>query len=339
MLKQSGKVKLITNVFSKLVFSVLFAAAIIVSIVFMKYKLVYHVQVNGEDAGYASSKIALEKEIDNYVINGDSENVGYVILNSTLDYELMLVSKDMQTSEDAILAKVKEDADVYYRVYAVIVDDEQKGIASSLEEAQKIVDSVNEKQSEYKEKAKLEIEEKYLQEYETIEDVEVAVNTIYEPIKKANDLIKVVKSTPAAAETVSDEVLLALKQNLTELDFNVPVANPVITSRFGWRSSGYHYGIDLAVPTGTPVYAAESGVVTYSGWMGAYGYLIIIQHASGYETRYGHCSRLLAEVGDEVAQGDLIAEAGSTGRSTGPHVHMEIRFEGTALNPEVFLYD
>lgn len=339
MLKQSGKVKLITNVFSKLVFSVLFAAAIIVSIVFMKYKLVYHVQVNGEDAGYASSKIALEKEIDNYVINGDSENVGYVILNSTLDYELMLVSKDMQTSEDAILAKVKEDADVYYRVYAVIVDDEQKGIASSLEEAQKIVDSVNEKQSEYKEKAKLEIEEKYLQEYETIEDVEVAVNTIYEPIKKANDLIKVVKSTPAAAETVSDEVLLALKQNLTELDFNVPVANPVITSRFGWRSSGYHYGIDLAVPTGTPVYAAESGVVTYSGWMGAYGYLIIIQHASGYETRYGHCSRLIAEVGDEVAQGDLIAEAGSTGRSTGPHVHMEIRFEGTALNPEVFLYD
>lgn len=339
MLKQSGKVKLITNVFSKLVFSVLFAAAIIVSIVFMKYKLVYHVQVNGEDAGYASSKIALEKEIDNYVINGDSENVGYVILNSTLDYELMLVSKDMQTSEDAILAKVKEDADVYYRVYAVIVDDEQKGIASSLEEAQKIVDSVNEKQSEYKEKAKLEIEEKYLQEYETIEDVEVAVNTIYEPIKKANDLIKVVKSTPAATETVSDEVLLALKQNLTELNFQVPVANPVITSRFGWRSSGYHYGIDLAVPTGTPVYAAESGVVTYSGWMGAYGYLIIIQHASGYETRYGHCSRLLAEVGDEVAQGDLIAEAGSTGRSTGPHVHMEIRFEGTALNPEVFLYD
>lgn len=318
----------------------LFATAIIVSLVFMKYKLVYDVKVDGEDAGFASSKIALEKKIDDFVIQGNGEeNLGYVILNSKLDYELMLVSKDTNTSEDKIFAMVKDRADIFYKVYAVIVDDEQKGIVPSLEDAQKIVDEVNEKQSEYKEKAKLEIEEKYLEEYDAIEDIEVAINDIYEPIKKANDLIRVVKTTPAAVKTVSEEVLLALRESLTELDFAVPVANPVITSRFGWRSSGYHYGVDLAVPTGTPIYAAEDGVVTYSGWMGAYGYLVIIQHASGYETRYGHCSKLIAEVGDEVSKGDLIANVGSTGRSTGPHVHMEIRYDGTPLNPEVFLYD
>ena len=339
MLRKSRNVKLITSVFSKLIFSMLFAAAIIVSLVFAKYKLVYGVEVNGEDSGYVASKIALEKKIDNYILNGEGENVGYVLSNSTVDYELMLVSKDTGTSDDEIYAKVKDNCDVYYKVYAVMVSGDEKGLVSSLEDAQKIVDSVNEKQKEYKEKTTLEIEERYLQEYELIEDVEVAINDIYEPIKKANEAIKVVKSTPAGVKTVSDDVLLALKENLTELNFNVPVENPVITSRFGWRSSGYHYGIDLAKPNGSPIYAAEAGVVTFADWYGGYGYLIKIQHAGSYETYYGHCSKILVSVGDEVAQGDLIGNVGSTGRSTGPHVHMEIRYEGTPLNPEVFLYE
>ena len=318
----------------------LFASIVIMSFVFMKYKLVYGVKVDGEDSGYVASKIALERKIDDYVINGEGEeNLGYVILNTNIDYKLMLVSKDISTSDSEIFARVKDESDVYYKVYAVLVDDNEKGLVATLADAQKIVDEVNEKQSEYKEKSSLQIEEKYLQEYELIEDIEVAINDIYEPIKKANEVIREIRATPAAAKTVSEEVLLALKESLTELDFQLPVESPVITSRFGWRSSGFHYGIDLAKPTGTPIYAAESGIVTYSDWMGAYGYLVIIQHAGGYETRYGHCSKLVAAVGDEVSQGDLISYVGSTGRSTGPHVHVEIRYEGTALNPEVFLYE
>ena len=338
MLKKSGK-KLISNVFTKLVLSVLFACAVIVSMAFLKYKLVYNVKVNGEDVGYVSSKIALEKKIDDYVVNGDSDNVGYVILNSKVDYKLMLVSKDTETSDEEIYDKVKSNSDVYYKVYAVLVDGKEKGKVSTLDEAKKIVDDVNSKQSEYKDKSTLEIEEQYLQEYELLGDIELAINEIYEPIKKANEVVKVVKSTPAAAKTVSAEVLQALKESLVELDFKLPVENPVISSRFGWRSSGFHYGIDLAKPNGSPLYASESGVVTYAGWMGGYGYLIKIQHAGEYETYYGHCSKLLVNVGDVVNQGDLIGNVGSTGRSTGPHVHMEIRYQGTCLDPEVFLYD
>ena len=317
----------------------LFASIVIVSLVFMKYKLVYGVEVNGEDSGYVASKIALEKKIDDFILNGDSDNVGYVLSNSNVDYELMLVSRDTETVDDEIFAMVKDNCDVYYKVYAVMVSGDQKALVSTLEDAQKIVDSVNEKQAEYKDKTTLEVEEKYLQEYELTEDIEVAINDIYTPIKKAHDAVVSVRTTPAASKTVSDEVLLALRENLTELDFNVPVENPVITSRFGWRSSGYHYGLDLAKPTGSPIYAAESGVVTYADWCGGYGYLIKIQHTGGYETYYGHCSKILVSVGDEVNQGDLIGNVGSTGRSTGPHVHLEIRYEGTPLNPEVFLYE
>ncbi|MBQ8299385.1 MAG: M23 family metallopeptidase [Clostridia bacterium] len=339
MLKMSSRMRFATKLLSKLCLTVAFSCVIVMSLMFMKYKFVYSVKINEEDVGYVTSKIALEKKIDNFIINGEGENVGYVVLNSKVDYNLLLINKDIQTSDDEIFAMVKDDCDVYYKVYAVLVDDKEHGLVASLEDAQKIVDEVNEKQSEYKKQSTLEIEEQYLLEYELLDDIEVAINDIYEPIKKTNDAIKEIRSTPATAKTVSNDVLLALKESLTTLDFNVPLDNPVITSRFGWRSSGYHYGIDLAAPMGTDITAAEAGVITYADWCGNYGYLIKVQHTGGYETYYAHCSKIIAKVGDEVAKDQLIGLVGSTGRSSGPHVHMEIRFEGTPLNPEVFLYD
>ena len=105
----------------------LFASIVIMSFVFMKYKLVYGVKVDGEDSGYVASKIALERKIDDYVINGEGEeNLGYVILNTNIDYKLMLVSKDISTSDSEIFARVKDESDVYYKVYAVLVDDNEK---------------------------------------------------------------------------------------------------------------------------------------------------------------------------------------------------------------------
>ena len=143
----------------------------------------------------------------------------------------------------------------------------------------------------------------------------------------------------SASKTVSKELLQALKETLTELNFIKPVDGGVITSRYGWRSTGYHYGLDIGVKLGTPIYACEAGIVTYSAWCGNYGYLIKVQHSGGYETYYAHCSKLVADVGDEVKQGDLIAYVGSTGRSSGPHVHLEVRYEGKTLDPEIFVYD
>ena len=116
-----------------------------------------------------------------------------------------------------------------------------------------------------------------------------------------------------------------------------------ITSYFGGRKSPggigstNHKGIDIAVPRGTPIYAADGGTVTYSGWMSGYGYLVQIDHGNGYVTRYGHNSSLTVSVGQHVYKGQQVARAGSTGNSTGNHCHFEVRYNGVAKNPLNFL--
>lgn len=106
------------------------------------------------------------------------------------------------------------------------------------------------------------------------------------------------------------------------------------TSGYGWRWGRMHKGIDIANSTGTSVYSARDGIVTFAGWSGAYGYLVEIAHGDGESTRYAHNSRLIVSKGQVVPQGAPIALMGSTGRSTGPHLHFEIRRSGgAAVNP------
>ncbi len=117
-----------------------------------------------------------------------------------------------------------------------------------------------------------------------------------------------------------------------------PVAG-IITSRFGprfhplsgqWRS---HQGVDVAAGEGTPVIATANGLVSNAGWAGGYGLLVSLDHPSGWQTRYGHMSRLNVRPGQAVMAGDVIGFVGSTGRSTGPHLHYEIRRNGHAIDP------
>ncbi|MCL6591920.1 MAG: peptidoglycan DD-metalloendopeptidase family protein [Firmicutes bacterium] len=116
-----------------------------------------------------------------------------------------------------------------------------------------------------------------------------------------------------------------------------------LSSGFGWRvhpvlkQRKYHNGQDIAVPYGTPVLAADSGVVVVSGWQGGYGYFIAIDHGAGISSCYGHNSKLLVEAGDKVTKGQVIAKSGSTGLSTGPHVHFEVRIQGVPVNPLPYL--
>ena len=109
----------------------------------------------------------------------------------------------------------------------------------------------------------------------------------------------------------------------------------VFSSGYGWRWGRMHQGIDIANNVGTPIHAARSGQVVFAGWNdGGYGYLVDIRHADGSISRYGHNSRILVSVGQQVSQGTVISQMGSTGRSTGPHLHFEIRPAGRgAVNP------
>ena len=98
-----------------------------------------------------------------------------------------------------------------------------------------------------------------------------------------------------------------------------------------------HEGIDIAVPSGTAVAAAASGVVIYAGWMGGYGNLVLIDHGGGIATAYGHNSTIVVGNGSSVSQGQTVALSGSTGNSTGPHVHFEVRVNGSPSDPFGYL--
>lgn len=116
-----------------------------------------------------------------------------------------------------------------------------------------------------------------------------------------------------------------------------------ISSNFGWRyhpvlkKKKYHSGLDIAVVKGTQVLAADGGVVLVSGWRGGYGNFVAIDHGNGIATCYGHNSRLLVKVGEKVTKGQKVALSGSTGLSSGPHVHFEVRLQGTPINPMPYL--
>lgn len=132
-------------------------------------------------------------------------------------------------------------------------------------------------------------------------------------------------------------------------DFASPLGanwRSMVTSEFGWRPNPFgggggegHSGLDMGAPKGTPIQAARSGVVSYvkdSGSSG-YGYHVVIDHGDGMVTLYGHCSKVYVRSGQVVQQGDVIAAVGSTGRSTGNHLHLEVRIGGKKVNPRQFL--
>lgn len=145
--------------------------------------------------------------------------------------------------------------------------------------------------------------------------------------------------------TASHKILRILREELPPIQSPEPLPQyiwPVqgtVSSGYGPRWGRMHRGIDIAAPTGTPVVAAASGVVSYSGWHnGGYGNLVDIKHPDGSLTRYAHNSQVLVQQGQKVEQGQLIALVGSTGRSTGPHSHFEIHAPGEgAIDPMAFL--
>jgi murein DD-endopeptidase MepM/ murein hydrolase activator NlpD len=128
----------------------------------------------------------------------------------------------------------------------------------------------------------------------------------------------------------------------------IPSAKPVsfsisLTSGFGVRSDPFrggaamHSGVDIPGPIGTPIYATADGIIGRTGWVGGYGNMVEVDHGKGIQTRYGHLSAIRAIAGTRVKRGDLIGLMGSTGRSTGSHLHYEVRLDGRAVNPTPFL--
>ncbi|MDR3589263.1 MAG: M23 family metallopeptidase [Negativicutes bacterium] len=165
---------------------------------------------------------------------------------------------------------------------------------------------------------------------------------------QAGELLNLVQELRATAQA-RENSLTALRETLVERNARLSATPSIwpaggeVTSRFGWRTAPYgwgsdwHPGLDIANDYGTPIVATADGEVVFSGWYGGYGNMVQINHGYGVVTVYGHCAQNLVNVGDQVKKGGVIAYMGSTGYSTGTHVHYEIRVNGTAVNPVNFL--
>lgn len=318
----------------KLVILISVALLFILGIIASFYKISYSVNINGEMVGYTDNKSKLQSKINDYIENGDNENTAFVQVESLPEYRICLLKRNVDTDDDKIFDLVKADGLAYYRYYAVLENQEEKVYVSNFSDAENIVNKLKEKSSSNIEN--ITISEKYETELKDMTSVEDAVAKLY--VKPKNVVVASNKKASTGTANTATNI------SVSKVNLGVSLVKPVsgtISSRFGARSSirsSAHTGLDIATSIGTPIKAAASGTVTFSGWKGSYGYLMVVTHSNGVQTYYGHCSKLYYNAGQTVSQGQTIAAVGNTGNSTGPHLHFEIRINGVAYNPQNYLY-
>lgn len=314
----------------RLINIVAIALFIITLIILVKFNLVCEVKIGGETVGYISNKNEFEAKV-NEIINKEEKAKLYTIIENMPEYQLTLVNKDIQTNEDIILTELEENSETTYKLYAVTLDGEEKAILESLEEAEKIVDEMTKK-------------------YEDDLELDIGITDLITTNKKSESTIKVAK---ADVNKEIEKKVEELKKEIEEqkeieshtvkgVYLEVTPVSGIITSRFGNRESirtSGHTGLDIAAPAGTPIKAAADGKVIFSGYSGGYGYVVKLDNGNGVQTYYGHCSKLYVSSGEKVEAGDVIAAVGSTGNSTGNHLHFEVRVNGVEVNPQNYLYN
>lgn len=315
----------------KIVILIAIGIMLIVSLIVYLYKPIYSVSYNGEAIGYSENKAELQKRINEYMESGDgNSNLAYVQISEFPEYEMCLLKKGITTNDDEIFDIVIGTGVAYYNYYTLMVDEEEKYYFSSFGEAEETINTLKEKESTNIDS--LSIDEKYTTDLPEFASVDTAVEELYVKPKP-----KPVQPTYTQTGSFSTSYSISYQYVALTNNFVKPVSG-TITSKFGRRSSGTHCGLDIANSTGTTIVAADSGTVIFSGTRGTLGKMVVIQHDEELMTYYAHCSKLYVSAGQKVSRGQSIAAVGSTGRSTGPHLHFEIRINGVAYNPQHYLY-
>ena len=315
---------------------VVVGAVLIVAAIVLVYKPIYKVSINGEKIGYCEDKDALQNKINDFMEKGDGQaNVAFVQIDDLPEYKICLLKKGITTNDEEIYNKIKETGVTYYRYYAIADDNEEKVYIDTFEKAEKVISTLKKKES--RNSKDLTIVEKYESELPGLSTEEQAVSKLYE--KKVVVVAKVPTTTRYSSRG-SSKISTSRALNYTKVKLGISLVKPVsgvLTSRYGYRWGRTHTGIDIGAPYGTNIKAAAAGTVTFSGWKGALGNLVVISHGNGIQTYYGHCSKLLVSAGQTVSAGQAICKVGSTGHSTGNHLHFEIRINGSSINPQSYI--
>lgn len=315
----------------KFIFLIIIATVLIAGIISLVYRPMYSVTLNGEFIGYTTNKSKLQKRINEYIENGEgNSNIAFIDVESLPEYSLCLLKKENQTNDDEIFERIKNSGTTYYEYYAIIEKNEEKYYVSTKEEAESIINKLKEKKSRNIDN--LAYTQIHATELKEFKDTESIITALY---KKPVVVATSGYSTYSGARIVNSS---APSAQVLGIGLIKPVSG-TITSRFGARASGNHHGLDIAAPTGTTIAASAGGTVTFSGWdTYGLGYCVKISHGNGVSTTYGHCSKLYVTAGQTVSAGEAIAAVGSTGNSSGSHLHLEISVNGVRQNPQLYLY-
>ncbi len=323
-----SELKFITKEMAKVLSIIIVGFILITAMILIKYKPLYQVTIAGEHVGYIKNKDELTNLIEKEIINQEGKNIDNVSLKNELTYGLKLVKRDNKENLNEIIQNVKDNnTTITYKYYIVALNNECEALVETFDEAEEVVNKIK---SEYDGNS-LELDLQILEEYKediqdiSIDNIEIATTNVE---SKVDELIK----------EEEKENALAI---VNGVNLGVLPVNGMITSRYGESSSrrrSTHTGLDIATKSGTAIKAAASGKVVYASTNGSYGKLVRIDHGNGVETWYGHCSSIKVKVGDEVKVADVISTVGSTGNSTGPHLHFEIRINNNTVNPQKYLY-
>lgn len=332
-----GKIAVVTRTSIRLILLIILSIFFIVSAIALFYHPTYAVSLNGELIGYTANKSDLQDKINQYISSNEKENVAFIQVDAMPTYKLCLLKKDIKTNDEQIYEKVTGNGTKYYKYYAITDDKKEKVYVETFKEAEEVVANLKKKDSANI--SKIGIVEKYDTNLKSFTSVEKCVSKLYE---KKQTVVYVAQSSSYAAPSAAN---YAKNSSSRKVDIGINLINPtngVITSRFGSRESirdHSHDGLDIGAPRGTAIKAAASGTVVYAGNCGdGYGKYVILSHGNGVTTVYAHCSQLLVSKGQKVTQGTVIAKVGSTGNSTGNHLHFEVRKNGVKYNPQNYVY-
>ena len=298
----------------------LIAIGFIIAIILIKYKPMYEVKIEGTTIGYVENKKSLNEKIQENVENYSKENIESAELTAIPEYELKLVNKSQDENEDEVIIALQNELEITYKYYEIASNNEVIENVKDEETAEKLVNEIKELSNN---EVELTINEKTTKALEKIQidDLEVAKENTVEKLN--------IDTTESIADINGIKVA------------TLPVTG-TISSRYGVSSKirvSTHTGLDIAATTGTPIKVVADGTITFAAYSGSYGYLVKVDHGNGVETWYGHTSKMLVKEGQAVKAGDTIALVGSTGNSTGPHLHFEVRINGEHVNPQKYLYN
>ena len=309
------------------------AFGFIIAIILIKYRPVYKVSISGEELGYIENIQAFEENLKNGIISEETKNVDSIDLSEEPEYELKLVNRTLETNEDEITAEIEDEVIVTYKYYEVAYKNEIIQSVDTIEEAEQIVNEIKENNTE--QDLDLTIVEKYT---ENVEDV----NTSELEVAKTEVQTIVAEKIEEEQKQKEEEERINSLPDINGIKLAVTPITGRITSRYGVSSRirrSNHTGLDIAASSGTPIKVVAAGTVTAASYNGSYGNLVKVDHGNGVETWYAHTSKMYVKVGQKVEAGDVIAAVGSTGNSTGPHLHLEIRVNGEHVNPQNYLYN